>query len=1099
MTDLELVVRSDYNRMSNTLIESGEGIGKASLPESIYYNQSYKIGYVSGEEAGLGTPEEGTKYTEIVVNMDDTTILVGGKETAVSGGKFGFRTVYKGIDPSKLTLTKQYKESELGVGFWLYSETGEALPSGYFTMSSEGWQGSDERLWKTTTLCNIRKGWNWVEFKLDGHTSSVGTFDYQNIKFLRFDTCEGKLSATNTFRVTDVELFVLPEVLESRTLASIRPARFAAGNTSGLWWYGSATGVRTLLQTSTPIENGPEVGTTYMKLDVTPELNRYSFYQSFGYRIPTNYNTEDIAVAFWLYCSEDMAFLGNHQFQLHWVTSGVESSKLYWPELAGRSFKQGWNYVQLNLADATKIDKNTEKPYDLHSLCYVRWHGNGFVDKTMSLGFSDIKLVTVNEPHKVTTTEVTDTTTLQYNNMIFSNVNATGETSPYALYINKEGQPTLLWGTTAFTLDYDVRTGKWVDIKAVRNDNKTVSFYIDGELMATSSTRDTLADDELSFATAHRIAADGASSQMFVGRIANLKIYSDAAATTCTGNWPLTGDIQYILTPMEDTSGNNNNAIYRGTRAEDWIDYDKTQYDFLYNEEGEEDYWSMIFVPDIQNITQKYYGYDQIWYQTAQWIADNIETENIKHVIGAGDNSWSNIDVEYEVAKAGFDKFTNLVSWSNMSGNHEFDWGDDDNRTSTKFTNYFGLDYIQETKAAETYMGSFDDPQEMSTVENSYFRFQVNGVNWMILQLEYHPRLSVLKWAKEIAAKYPADNIIMTTHSYISGSGAYSGHSKAYLSVGDGDQYLGNSMSKAWEELQTCSNIKLILCGHSTNGRGAIARKMETNAMGQTVPALMINAQDKDLSEPGSNTSYYTDKCLGMISIIRFSADGTQAALQWYSPQWGKSFNPINLNGERDSCTIQLDINKEAQLEEFTDVTAGVAPATEDIPDGYIFAGWYTDNTCTKAIAPESTVATAYAKFVDADILSVKVQVRLDENNALPDESKGTDMRFATTVDTADYQKVGFHVVCEEYGIDKFVETTKVYKKLYKVGQTSGELDTVLPTEFSPVSEYFLTYTLLGVNEYDIEIEMTPYWVTADGTTVYGETATKSVSLFNKQ
>ena len=1091
ITDVTLEVRPNYNQEYNTLLQAGstlDAAAKYAATESEYKgNQVISNGYVSGDEANDFTPAEGTAYTQFDVK---------------AGDYFCIRTSYAGLKET-YSITQRYDRSELAISFWLYNESEVTLPQwSSVHLSSGGWlSASEEYLYLQPTssgdgpAINLTQGWNYIEIPL-GHADWVSRpgdsgveFDYTKINFFQF-YWKDTLTVANTFKVTDIRLVPLKETQETKTLANIRSAKEVASGENGGWWY--TMGTKTFLQTTTLTENGPEVGTNFVRLALTSDAARYSFNNKFTYRVPTKYNIEDIALDVWIYASEETKLSGGSQLMLHSVTSGTDSNMLYWKDLVGKTYKKGWNHLYLKLSDATQ--KGT---FDLQEMCYMRWHGSAVSNVPVTLGFSDFKLVLVNEPHKVITTEITDTTTLQYNNMIFSNVNATGETSPYALYLDKEGQPTLLWGTTAFTLDYDVRTGKWVDIKAVRNEDKTVSFYIDGELMATSSTRDARADDELSFTTAHRIAADGAGLQMMKGSIANLRIYSDAEATSCTGNWPLTGDIQYILTPMEDTSGNNNTAVYRGTRAEDWIDYDKTQYDFLYNEEGEEDYWSMVFIPDIQNITQKYYGYDQIWYQTAQWIADNVETENIKHVIGAGDNSWSNIDVEYEVAKAGFDKFTNLVSWSNMSGNHEYDWGDDDNRTSTKLTKYFNLDYINNTKAAETYMGSFDDPQGMSTTENSYYRFNVNGVNWMILQLEYHPRLSVINWAKEITTKYLADNIILTTHSYINGTGEYCGHSKAYLSVGDGDQYLGNSMSKAWDELKTCSNIKLILCGHSANGRGSIATKMETNALGQTVPALMINAQDKDLSEPGNNTAYYSDKCLGMVSILRFSADGSQAALQWYSPQWGKSFNPVSPEGERNSCNIQLAVNKEAYVEEHQNVTAGVAPAT--IPDGYVFAGWFTDNTCTKAITRGSTVEKAYAKFVDKDILTVKAQIRLDVNGALPAESEGTDMRFVTTVDTGNYQKVGFHIVCTAKGIDKTIETTKVYKSLYQVGKNAGEKDTILPTVLSPISEYFTTYTLFGVNEYDTVITMTPYWVTLDGTTVYGETADKYVNLFNEQ
>ena len=122
--------------------------------------------------------------------------------------------------------------------------------------------------------------------------------------------------------------------------------------------------------------------------------------------------------------------------------------------------------------------------------------------------------------------------------------------------------------------------------------------------------------------------------------------------------------------------------------------------------------------------------------------------ENIAKTFGVEFNEAVKIAFDY-LTPNGFDTFTSSVSWSNMIGNHDYVWNNN-YRDSAKYNANFGLDYIASTGASSTYKGSYDDPSGVSGVENSYYTFSVNGVKWMILQLEYYPRQSVLTWANSI-------------------------------------------------------------------------------------------------------------------------------------------------------------------------------------------------------------------------------------------------------------------------------------------------------------------------------------------------------------
>lgn len=81
--------------------------------------------------------------------------------------------------------------------------------------------------------------------------------------------------------------------------------------------------------------------------------------------------------------------------------------------------------------------------------------------------------------------------------------------------------------------------------------------------------------------------------------------------------------------------------------------------------------------------------------------------------------------------------------------------------------------------------------------------------------------------------------------------------------------------------------------------------------------------------------------------------------------------------------------------------------------EGYIFSGWYTQGDCDVANVLEKKPGvgdTVYAKFVKKDVLSVKVQLRYGTNM----DSEYTKIRLITSVDSLNYQEVGFDFSCGE-------------------------------------------------------------------------------------
>lgn len=157
-------------------------------------------------------------------------------------------------------------------------------------------------------------------------------------------------------------------------------------------------------------------------------------------------------------------------------------------------------------------------------------------------------------------------------------------------------------------------------------------------------------------------------------------------------------------------------------------------------------------------------------------------------------------------------------------------------------------------------------------------------------------------------------------------------------------------------------------------------------------------------------------------------------------------------------------------------IAAGEAPSAED---GKIFAGWYSDANYGSVIKSADAVpaAGAYAKFVDSDVLGVKLQSQ--EIGGL------TNLRIVTSVDSLNYTNVGFEIAVGEQSFS--YDTYSVLNKI-DASAESGVVYEYTPNVVDEDSKYFMTLTVTGIPSasLDDEFYIKPYWTTYDGTKVYG-------------
>ncbi len=151
----------------------------------------------------------------------------------------------------------------------------------------------------------------------------------------------------------------------------------------------------------------------------------------------------------------------------------------------------------------------------------------------------------------------------------------------------------------------------------------------------------------------------------------------------------------------------------------------------------------------------------------------------------------------------------------------------------------------------------------------------------------------------------------------------------------------------------------------------------------------------------------------------------------------------------------------------------------------WVFAGWYSDESCGKeyALKKETKTGEAYAKFVPAGLHSVKCQTLADTTS----DKDITQLRLVSAVDNLQYESVGFDIQIGEHKIH--YESQKVCKEI-KVTETSNSKVEFgcTPKDFHAMANWFTTVTIINIqkNEFSTGILISPFWTTLDGTRVYG-------------
>jgi Calcineurin-like phosphoesterase/Carboxypeptidase regulatory-like domain len=276
------------------------------------------------------------------------------------------------------------------------------------------------------------------------------------------------------------------------------------------------------------------------------------------------------------------------------------------------------------------------------------------------------------------------------------------------------------------------------------------------------------------------------------------------------------------------------------------------------------DEFTIVALPDTQFYSSLY---PQIFAAQTQWIANHVQDQNIKLVVGLGDIVDGGGDLtQWQNADAAVRLLDGQVPYMMAIGNHDYDQNNPAGRTaSTKnFNSFFGP---ARYAGASWYRSSFP----AGSNENFYGVINVSGRNYLILVLEFAPRDSALAWADGILKANQDKEAIIVTHmfTYMDNTRISGCDLNSAASFGVGQDNNGDDMW--WKLVQKYPNIHLVLSGHVVQGDGT-GRRMDLGASGNLVNQILSDYQ----SDPYGGGGY--------LRLLRVSLSLNRVGVSTYSP-----------------------------------------------------------------------------------------------------------------------------------------------------------------------------------------------------------------------
>lgn len=262
-------------------------------------------------------------------------------------------------------------------------------------------------------------------------------------------------------------------------------------------------------------------------------------------------------------------------------------------------------------------------------------------------------------------------------------------------------------------------------------------------------------------------------------------------------------------------------------------------------------------MPDPQYYTTSNHpGTYDLYRKQSNWIRDTRAEHNTKHVLWLGDLTNDNTPSQWNVASAAYSILDNAgIPYAVVPGNHDYKtptgWAGTHRRDLTWYNTVVGP---QRFASKSWYGGNMGETTDFN--ENNYTYFSANGMDFLVVGLEYAPRKEAITWANKLISAHPNHRVILFTHAYLTTNGNYLG-----LSSASNYGAVGASGLELFEECASRhNNLFMVMCGHVNESH--VNTKVGVNS--NIVYEMLVDYQSENPKGAGSSLGN------GWLRILKF-------------------------------------------------------------------------------------------------------------------------------------------------------------------------------------------------------------------------------------
>ncbi|MBE6425036.1 MAG: serine/threonine protein phosphatase [Planctomycetaceae bacterium] len=291
--------------------------------------------------------------------------------------------------------------------------------------------------------------------------------------------------------------------------------------------------------------------------------------------------------------------------------------------------------------------------------------------------------------------------------------------------------------------------------------------------------------------------------------------------------------------------------------------------------------WTIVVVPDPQQYTNPR-NHERYW-QMFGWIADNLETLNVKTVLCVGDIVNSNVKpAQWKASSKAFEFLDGKIPYVLCTGNHDYGSGGANTRESN-LDKYFPVDRNPKWDGVLVEVG--ENLAGKKTLENTAYQFQgPQGQKLLVISLQFAPNEKLLDWAHSLATgKYADHFVILLTHNYMHshkrGDIRTNNHPYPVMKVD------GLNGEEIWQKfVKKTPNVRMVISGHisaSDDFTGCVGWRIDQNDAGKPVYQMLFDTQALGGGFGGNGGD-------GWLRLIEFTPDMKHAKAYTYSPYFAQ-------------------------------------------------------------------------------------------------------------------------------------------------------------------------------------------------------------------